>query len=559
MTRRKPDRVDAVVVGVGASGATAAKVLCEAGMKVVGLDRGPWLRPQEHFSGDEVKFVNRFYLWPDPRLLPRTVRVDESERAELAPFSMVPQMVGGGTVHWAGWMPRPRESDFMLRSLHGPIDGSSLVDWPIRYEHLEPYLSLVEWEFGICGLDGADRHAPFRSRPYPSRPVPPTRFGKRFYEACNRLGINAAPIPQALVTTPHKGREGTNWTGFWNAYGDPTSTRSTTLTSFVPEAVATGNFELRPDCYVREVALGPDGRARGVIYVDLDGFEVEQEADLVILCLGAIESARLMLLSQSPTFPDGIANSSGQLGGNATFHEYLFTLGLFADEPIHGFAGHYISGGSFEFYETDEDRGHIGGAFIGASQVTQPVNWYFPGRPEWGQAAKDADRHFYNNAMKIGHTLHDLPVESNRVDLDPDVKDPWGLPAARITHRSHPNDLRLARWQATKNTEILEAAGARKTISVSPELGRSTGNSCHQHGTARMGTDPAASVLNEFCQAHDVDNLFVLDGSPFPTATGVNPTLTIMANAWRCSDYIAEVYAKGRDERLPQTGGRAAR
>jgi choline dehydrogenase-like flavoprotein len=555
---RKPPPVDVVIVGMGASGGTAAKVLCEAGLTVVGLDRGPWLRPHEHFSGDEIKFLNRTYLWSDPRVNPRTVRMDEDETAVPTPFSMVPQMVGGGTVHWAGWLPRPRPSDFRMRTLHGDIEGASLADWPISYDDLEPYLSKVEWAFGCAGLDGADKYEPYRSTPYPCPPLPPTRAGKRFYDACKKLGINAMPIPQALVTQPYRGRTPSNWTSFWNGYGDPSGMRSSTLNTFVPEALATGNLEVRADCYVREVTVGPDGRARGVVYLDALGREIEQEATLVLLCLGAVESARLMLLSTSRLFPDGLANSSGQVGRNATFHEYLFAVGLFNDEqPLYGFPGNYISGGSFQFYETDYDRGHIGGALIGASHVGQPVNWNFPGRPGWGSAAKDADRDFYNHAMKIGHTLHDLPVASNRVDLDPEVKDAWGLPAARITHKSHPNDMRLATWQVDKNVEILEAAGAWKTIPVYLERGRASGNTCHQHGTARMGTDPATTVLNEWCQAHDVDNLYVLDGASFPTATGVNPTLTIMANAWRCADYIAEVHAKGREERL--SPGRSAR
>jgi choline dehydrogenase-like flavoprotein len=536
----KPDRCDVLVVGVGASGATVAKVLCEAGLRVVGLERGPWLRPAEHFSGDEIKFLNRGYLTADPRTNPRTVRMSESEPAVPTAFSMSPQMVGGGTVHWAGWLPRPRPSDFRMRTLHGDIEGASLADWPISYDDLEPYLSKVEWAFGCAGLDGADRYEPYRSRPYPCPPLPPTRFGTRFYRACEKLGINAMPIPQAMVTTPRPGRERFNWTGFWNGYGDPTSSRSSTLTTFVPEALATGNFELRPGCYVREVVLGRDGRATGVVYVDEQGHEVEQDAELVVLCLGAIETARLMLLSTSRYFPDGLANSSGQVGRNVTFHEYLFAVGLFDDEqPIYGFPGVYISGGSFQFYETDENRGHIGGALIGASHMGQPINYYRPGFPAWGSAAKDADRQFYNHAMKIGHTLHDLPVESNRVDLDPDVTDAWGLPSARITHRSHPNDILLAKWQVNKNVEILEAAGAFRTIPVHLERGRSSGNTFHQHGSVRMGDDPAKTVLNKWGQAHDVDNLFVLDGASFPTATGVNPTLTIMANAWRCAEHIA--------------------
>jgi choline dehydrogenase-like flavoprotein len=547
----KPEPVDAIVVGLGATGGTAVKVLSEAGLKVVGFDRGPWLRAHEHYSGDEVKYVNRNYLWPDPKLFPRTLRHDENSVAEVFPFSPTPQLVGGGTNHWAGWVPRPRESDFIQRSLHGDLDGASIADWPIRYEHLEPYLTKVEWEFGVSGVAGADKFEPFRSRPYPSEPLRPTRFGRRFYDAAKKMGFNAFPIPHAMVTNRHKGRDPFNKTSFWNQYGDPSGARSNTLTTFIPEAVATGNFELRSECFVREIKIGKDGRATGVVYIDPEGREVEQDAKVVVLGLGAIESARLMLMSRSAQHPDGLANSSGLVGKNATFHEYVFAVGLFdkeVDDPLYGWAGNYISGGTFEFYETGKDRGHIGGCLISASQTVHPVNWVFPGRPSWGGALKDADRDYFNYAMKIGAILHDMPRESNRVDLDPTVKDAWGLPVARITHQPHDNDVRMSKWQVDKNAEILEVAGARKTVPV--YLDRMTGNTCHQHGTARMGNDPAKSVLNEWCQTHDIDNLFVVDGSGFPTSTGVNPTLTMMANAWRACDYIVDTFAKGLEEHI---------
>jgi choline dehydrogenase-like flavoprotein len=222
-------------------------------------------------------------------------------------------------------------------------------------------------------------------------------------------------------------------------------------------------------------------------------------------------------------------------------------------DPLYGFSGNFISGGTFEFYESDESRGHIGGCLVATMQACQPINWIYPGRPLWGQAAKDADRDFYNHAMVLGLILHDMPVHSNRVDLDPNVTDAWGLPVARITHKPHPNDVHMADWQVAKNMEIIEAAGARTTIPS--RLERSTGNTCHQHGTARMGLDPATSVLDGWCRAHDVDNLYVLDGSCFPTSTGVNPTLTMMANAWRCSERIARVLAGAGEEPFTQERG----
>ena len=552
-TKRKMDPVDVIIVGLGAGGGPAAKVLSEAGYSVVGFDKGPWYTPEKDYSGDELKFQNRSYLWPDIALMPRTVRSDVTQEARVFNFSPVPSGVGGGTNHMAGWTPRPRECDFLMRSLHGDLPGASLADWPYRYEHLEPYLTKVEWEYGISGLDGAEKGAAFRSRPYPSGPLPPTRFGKKFYEGTKKLGINAHPLPMSHLTDGNAlGRPTVNRTSFWNQYGDPTPTRSSVATTYIPDALATGRFEVRADSFVNQVTLGPDGKADGVVYIDPDGVEVEQKARVVILSLGAIETARLMLLSTSARFPEGLANDTGLVGKNATFHEYIFAVGLFdkdETDPLYGWTGNYQSGGSMDFYETDETRGHIGGGIIATTQIGQPINAIMPGRPTWGSAMKDTDRDYFNHSMKIGFILQDMPQETNRVDLDPTVKDAWGYPVARITNRPHPNDTAMSRWQIDKNVEILEAAGARKTMPV--YLGDEfTGNACHQHGTVRMGTDPRTSVLNEWAQAHAVDNLFVLDGSGFPTALGVNPTLTIMAHSWRAADYIANVYLKGRSERL---------
>jgi choline dehydrogenase-like flavoprotein len=548
---RRPLPVDVCIVGTGATGGTVAKVLTEAGLRVVGLERGPWIRP-EAFSGDELKYISRGYLEPDLRLKPRTRRHDEHSRAEINAFSPLPQLVGGGSVHWNTWVPRPRPSDFRMRSLHGEIPGASLADWPITYDELEPYLTKLEWEFGVSGIS-VGPHEPPRSADYPCPPVPVTRYGMKFYEACAKLGIDAGPVPQGLVTREHNGRPAARCTGFWNLYGDPTLGKSTTLTSFIPAALATGRYEVRPDSYATRVLSGRDGRATGVAYLDAEGREVEQEASIVILCASAIESARLLLLSASNRSPDGLSNSSGLVGRNATFHEYLYAVGLFDKElhdPLYGWTGYYLNGGSFEFYETDASRGHLGGSYVTASGIQHPVNWAMPDRPMWGQAMKDADRDYFNHAMKVGMILHDLPRESNRVDLDPVVKDAWGLPVARITHRSHANDLALATWQIAKNAEILQAAGASKIFTCGLDgPDQIAGNSTHQHGTARMGDDPARSVLDRWCRSHDVDNLYVMDGSCFPTATGVNPTLTMMANAWRCAERIAQIDAKGRGER----------
>ncbi len=536
--KRNPDRADVCIIGAGASGGTAAKVLTERGVRVVALERGPW-RTRESFGGDELANVNRYNLWPDPLLNPRTFRASPDEEPTLGLFCPVPQMVGGGTVHWQGWLPRFTESDFRLRTIAGDVPGGSLADWPISYADLEPYYTAVEWAFGVSGQAGANKYESFRSRGYPCPPMPTTRYGRKFYEGCRALGYNAFPTPMAALSQPYNGRPATALSAFAQQHGDPTGTRSSALSVWIPDALKTGRFDLRPDCYVREITVDEHGRAKSAVYEDADGNLLEQEADVFILACGAIESARLLLLSRSGRFPNGLANGSDLVGRNLTLHEYSAAIGVFED-PIYAWAGGgYVAVSSFEFYEHAEERGFVGGCHIAAAGVgiPLPINWSLPDRRLWGAEAKRIDREAYNHSFAVGVVVHDMPQHDNRVELDDRVTDAWGLPAGRITHKPHPNDLAQGNWVIDRNAEILEAAGAKRTYRG--YIDRITGNCSHQHGTIRMGNDPATSVVNKECQAHEVDNLYVVDGGPFPTATGANPTLTIMANAWRVAEGIA--------------------
>jgi len=533
----RPDKVDAVVIGAGASGAAAAKVLTEGGLRVVALEKGPW-RAKESFGGDELANVNRYNLWPDPLLNPRTARTSPDEEAKVDLFCPVPQMVGGGTVHWQGWLPRFTENDFRLRSVAGELAGTTLADWPITYAELEPYYDRVEWAFGVSGQSSANVFESFRSRGYPCPPMPQSRYAQKFHLGCDKLGWNSFPTPQAALSRPFNGRPATVVSAFAQQHGDPTGTRSSALNVFVPEAVATGRYDLRPGSYVRELTLGGRGRITGAVYEDAEGRVTEQQADVFVLACGAVETARLLLLSTSGRFPHGLANGTDLVGRNVTFHEYSAAVGTF-DDPVYAWAGGgYVSASSFQFYEHDPSRGFVSGGHIAAAGVgiPLPINWGLPGRPTWGAEAKQVDRDYFSNSMAVAMVLHDMPQHDNRVDLDESVVDAWGLPVARITLSPHENDLAMGRFLVDRCGEILQAAGANQVDRVYPD--RVTGNCSHQHGTTRMGDDPETSVLDRNCRAHEVENLFVVDGSPFPTATGANPTLTIMANAWRVAAHI---------------------
>ncbi|MGH2384659.1 MAG: GMC family oxidoreductase [Candidatus Limnocylindria bacterium] len=533
-----PPKVAVCIIGAGASGAAAAKVLTERGMSVVALEKGPW-RTRETFGGDELANINRYNLWPDPLLNPRTVRASADEEPIVDLFCPVPQMVGGGTVHWQGWLPRFTEHDFRMRTVAGDVPGATLADWPISYAELEPYYSGVEWAFGVSGQAGANVFEGPRSRGYPCPPLPVSRYAEKFYVGCQRLGWNAFPTPQAALSRPFNGRPSTVISAFAQQHGDPTGTRSSALNVFVPDALKTGRYDLRPDSYVREITVDARGRARSAVYDDADGDVLEQAADVIILACGAVESARLLLLSRSGRFPTGLANGSDLVGRNVTFHEYSAAVGVF-DDPIYAWAGGgYVSASSFQFYDHDGARGHVSGGHIAAAGVgiPLPINWSLPGRPMWGAEAKRIDREYFNHSMAVAMVLHDMPQHENRVDLDERVTDAWGLPVARITLKPHPNDLAQGRFLIDRAAEILEAGGATQIQKV--YVDRITGNCSHQHGTTRMGDHPDTSVLDRSCQAHEVNNLYVVDGGPFPTATGANPTLTIMANAWRVAEHIA--------------------
>ena len=536
-SKSKPEKVDVVIIGAGASGAAAAKVLCEAGVKVVALEKGPWRR-KESFGGDELANINRYNLWPDPLLNPRTWRETAADATRLENFCPVPQMVGGGTVHWQGWLPRFTPNDFRLRTVAGDLPGASLADWPISYEELEPYYLKVEWAFGVSGEAGANRFEGPRSGGYPCPPMPVSRYAQKFMRGCDALGWNAFPTPQAALSRPFNGRRATVVSAFAQQHGDPTGTRSSALNVFVPDAVATGNYDLRPESYVRELVLDAGGRVKAAVYQDADGDTFEQEADVFILACGAMETARLLLLSRSGHFPNGLANGSDLVGRNVTFHEYSAAVGTY-DDPVYAWAGGgYVSASTFQHYEHDAARGFVSGGHIAVAGVgiPLPINWRLPGKPTWGAEAKKVDREEYSHSLAVAMVLHDMPQHDNRIDLDDAVLDAWGLPVIRVTLRPHENDRAQGRYLIDRGADILEASGARSVTKVYAD--RVTGNCSHQHGTVRMGNDPDTSVLNKWCRAHEVENLYAVDGSPFPTGTGANPTLTIMANAWRVADKI---------------------
>ena len=548
---RPQDTVDFVVIGSGAAGGIMAKQLSTAGFSVVVLEQGGWGRyGREHeYTKDEL--LNRNPSWED-RLMsdprgrqPNTFRRSDGEDPVPGSHSYG-CVVGGGTVTYGGSSWRHLPWEFNEASHVGTIAGTGLADWPITYEELEPYYVQAEWEMGISGLRVDTPFVAPMSKDYPVPPVPAKSSGALFEFAADKLGLTVVPGPLAIITQPYMGRSACVNCGMCSGFGCHVKARSSSAVTMLPLALATGNCEIRARSYVREISVDNDGRVTGAVYFDRDRQEVFQSARAVVLSANASESARLLLMSQSGQFPQGLANSNDVVGRYLMLGNGAGASGLL-EQPLNDYKGVVSGTGIVDFVPTDPDRGFYGGGRLTSRGYATPIsyglNGLHPDSPRWGAGYKQAIREQSRHRMNINCFTTQLPVETNRVDLDPDVRDDWGLPAMRITSTSHPDDIKNMEFFRQKSIEILEAAGA-KDIWAPPV--RDARGSAHNRGTCRMGDDPRTSVVDQYHRAHDVPNLFIVDGSNLVTGGRNHPTMTIQALAFRAADHLIQA-ARGGD------------
>jgi choline dehydrogenase-like flavoprotein len=451
--------------------------------------------------------------------------------------------VGGSSVHFTANFWRLRPSDFRERSLLGAIPGTGFADWPITYEELEPYYTKVDREIGVSGTPGP--FDPPRSQPYPMPPLPVKSSGVLFEKGAAQLGWHAQPAPMAIASVPYDGRSACMHCGYCMAYGCEFGAKSSTLVAMIPKALATGRCELRPDATVYRVETDARGRADGVLYWDAAGAERRQRARAVVLAANGAETARLLLLSASGRFPDGLANSSGKVGKYLMFNGYTGTFGRFA-HPLNEYRSVQVTRIALDFYESDPRRGFYGGGGLDARMSNGPLMFALfglpPEEPQWGADFKRRLRHFPYTMEVAGHTTS-LPLESNNITLDDQVKDRWGRPALRVTYRDHADDVKTMAFMIERSRELLEAAGAEQVWGF-PASESVFG--AHLLGTCRMGDDARESVVDRYHRAHDVPNLFICDGSSMVTSGRGQPTMTIQALAFRAADHIAR-FARARE------------
>ena len=502
-----------VIIGSGAGGGTLANELAQKGIKVVVLEAGA-LQSSASFINDEWKSFSQL-AWLDPRTTSGTWRVAKD-------FSGLPawvcKTVGGTTTHWAGASLRLQEHEFKARTTYGDIQGANLMDWPLTLKELEPYYAKAEDKMGVTRTHGIPG-------------LPGNNNFKVMYAGATKLGYKDVHTGNmAINSQPRDDRGRCLQLGFC-FQGCKSGAKWSTLYTELPKAEKTGNMELRPESHVTRIEHSAAGLASGVVYFDKAGKEQRQKARIVCVAGNSIETPRLLLLSASNMFKDGLANSSGQVGRNYMRHMTGSVYGVFKN-PVHMYKGTTMAGIVRDEARHDTKRGFAGGYELETLSLGLPFMAAFLNPGGWGE---EFSWYMDNYTHMAGMWLvgEDMPRESNRITLNPNVKDKWGNAAPNVHFDDHDNDITMRNHAFTQGERIYQAAGATKAFRTPPYP------STHNLGTCRMGASAANSVCNAYGQTHDIKNLFISDGSQFTTGGAENPTLTIVTLAIRQADYIA--------------------
>lgn len=568
---------DALIVGSGAGGSAAAHVLAAAGWKVLILEAGnnyfpgldqPGRLSWSDFSNDELRMAVRGLVTQDPALEPRTFRQREGETAVAhRDVNLLTRNVGGAAVISSVSYPRFNVVDFRLasalRDAGREFAGASFADWPFTYADLEPFYVETEVLSGVAGeSDGpdADPFASWRSAPFPM-PAPPDMYvGRVLANGARALGYQPFKYPSAVVTRsgalPDDHRPPCVSCGHCSHFGCPRNAKGSPAVTTLRRALLTGNVQLRFNCHATRVLVNAArARATGVEYVDPDGVLQSAAADRVILAASPIESARLCFLSD-PDGP-GLGNASGQLGRHLMFH-YQPTVAGFFRQRLHGERGRSVTNGMSDFRGVVEGGAALHpewplGGIVEFSTSSEPISTAFeslqalPIAQARGVSLKDllVESPFHAHIGVLSMMGEDAPQASNRIDLDPSLRDVFGLPVPRITYRNHAFELGYAQFYLPRMLAVLEAAGAAYGV-VQPLDAATPSVSRHIMGGLRMGVDPTESVCDPFGRLHDLENVYCADGGVFPTGSGYNPTPTIIAVALRMAANLAYPGAPAR-------------
>lgn len=545
---------DVCVIGSGAGGAPIAFSLAKAGYKVIVLEKGPWLTEQDFYKDELASSRRRTYV-PNLKEEPHVIETKE----ETGHWTARPtygsgwdfwngNCVGGATNFMSGSFYRLKPIDFRVLSTFGPIDDANVTDWPIAYEDLEPYYALVEREIGISGKVVSHPYAEPRSTE--NFPYPPTQehpINQTIDKACTALGFKVFSTPRAILPFSTMGREGCSYSGYCGSYGCATGAKGSARAALINRAVTTGYCEVRPQAMVYRLESDGAGKVVAAHYFDKQGLSKTVRAKIFVVACQAIETARLLLLSEGPKHPHGLANGSRLVGRNFLFAGGGSGSGWFSFAKF----GEHLRENTF-INRTLQDWYVIKDSAWGPPQKGGTISFGFEhpapiarattlvedshGKLRWGKPLKRAlERRFLKGRfMEIEAFCDWLPHDHCYVTLDKQVKDKWGLPVAKIRVAFHPRNLQVGWYLASRGAEVLKKMGAEDVVSFA--VGSPPTNL--MAGGCRFGKNPHTSVLDPDCRAHEVPNLFVTDGSFMPTGGSAPYTWTIYANAFRVAEHI---------------------
>jgi gluconate 2-dehydrogenase alpha chain len=557
----RPER-DVVIVGMGASGGLLASLLTDAGLEVVGLEAGE-RHGVDEFTLEDAGQLTRSELGAAKvnHEIP-TVRSSREEQAAPASATyglLIMNGVGGSKLHSTNisWRLLPWNlqaySGTVARYGAGAIpEGSTLVDWPLTYGELAPYYDRIEGRYAIAGQAGNVRGEldargnPFegeRSGPYPSPPLRSSGWTRLADGAARELGWHPFPVPASIRST---GAGSSTDCGYCTWNGCHVDAKMLPSSVGLPEALASGRLELLTGARATEILVDGDGRATGVAFVH-EGRREVQRARLVVLATYTYQNTRLLLLSRSKAFPDGLANNAGQVGRHFMTHSFVMGLGEFPGKRMNAWSGTASQATAVDDFDGD-NFDHSGLGFLGGSvlmacmelRLAMAARMTPPGLPRWGDEYKRwlAERF---RSIAWAYTLPDvLPHEDNFLDLDPAARDRHGVPVVRVTYGFKESDRRQVAYLKDRLGEWFAAAGAARSWTTD---GGPAPVSTHAYGGTRMGTDPSTSVVDAWGLAHEVPGLAVIGASCFPTSGGVNPTETVEALTWRSADHVLANWA----------------
>ncbi|MGE4248408.1 MAG: GMC family oxidoreductase [Parvibaculaceae bacterium] len=506
------DRV-VVVVGSGAGGGTAADVLCRNGINTVLVEAGRYVDAEDFFQDEAAAYEQ--LAWKEPRVSAGGWRVAKDFPADPAWQCKV---VGGTSVHWTGMALRFQEHELKSRTIYGNVPGADVVDWPIRYEELLPYYEEGERRMGVSGTNGLPNH-------------PTTNHFKVFYHGAKRSGYKQISKGSlAINVDEYDDRPGSAQDGF-TINGDRRRAKWSTAYVEVPRALQSGRLDLRTECRAVQIEHDAQGLVSGLVYVGPDGERRRQACAAMIIAGNAIETPRLLLNSTSGRFPNGMANGSGLVGCYYMRHMTSSVWSIF-DKPVRMYRGEMMPGLVKDEARHDGGRGFVGGYYIQLLSLSLPAiaSSLMPGG--WGRDLTWAFERYGSMAGLYG-LGEDMPQRGNCIKLHPDRVDQFGVPLAIVHYDEHENDLSMQSHSYKAMQAIHAAAGAVRSYLTPPYP------ASHNMGTTRMSGDPGLGVVNSWGAAHEVSNLYVADGSVFPTSGAANPTLTIVALALRQAEHIS--------------------